>query len=103
SGVHTTPPPASAYMMHEGEGGRANYPPQPSQSAQGGYPPQSASLQNPALHNLPVRNPSQPQLVRSHPYNELIENLVNMGVRGDLVVSIIQSMSCMSMTMSNVV
>ncbi|GAU27155.1 hypothetical protein TSUD_104640 [Trifolium subterraneum] len=90
SGVHATPPPASAYMMNESEGGRVNYPPQPSQSAQGAYPPQSASLQNPASHNLTVRNPSQPQLVRSHPYNELIENLVNMGVRGDLVVSIIQ-------------
>ncbi|XP_045800714.1 mediator of RNA polymerase II transcription subunit 15-like [Trifolium pratense] len=90
SGVHNTPPPASAYVMHESEGGRVNYPPQPSQSAQGVYPPQSASVQNPALQNLPVRNPSQPQLVRSHPYNELIENLVSMGVRGDLVVSIIQ-------------
>ncbi|KAK2424576.1 formin protein [Trifolium repens] len=94
SGVHATPPPASAYMMHEGEGGRANYAPQPSQFAHGVYPPQSASasVQNPAPHNPTVRNPSQPQLVRSHPYSELIENLVSMGVRGDLVVSIIQRM-----------
>jgi len=30
--------------------------------------------------------------MRSHPYNELIENLVSMGVRGDLVVSINQRM-----------
>jgi hypothetical protein len=92
SGVHTTPPPASAYMMHEGERGRVNYAPQPPQFAQGGYPPQSASLQNPAPHNLTVRNPSLPQLVRSHPYSELIENFVSMGVRGDLVVSVIQRM-----------
>lgn len=92
SGVHTTPPPASAYVMNEGEGGRASYPPQPSPFAQGGYPPQNASLQNPAPHNVTVRNPSQQQLMRSHPYNELIENLVSMGVRGDLVVSIIQRM-----------
>jgi hypothetical protein len=79
-------------MMHEGEGGRVNYAPQPPQFAQGGYPPQSASLQNPAPHNLTVRNPSLPQLVRSHPYSELIENFVSMGVRGDLVVSVIQRM-----------
>lgn len=49
-----------------------NYSPKLSQFAQGGYPPQSASLQNPAPHNLTVRNPSELQLMRSHPYNELI-------------------------------
>ncbi|CAK8536424.1 unnamed protein product [Lathyrus sativus] len=92
SEVHAASPPASAYMTSGREGGQASYPTQPSQFAQGGYPPQSAPLQNPAPHNPTVRNPSQPQLIRSHPYNELIDNLVNMGVRGDLVVSIIQRM-----------
>lgn len=92
SEVHAAPPPASAYMTSVREGGQASYPTQPSQFAQTGYPPQSASLQNHSPHNPTVRNPSQPQLIRSHPYNELIDNLVNMGVRGDLVVSIIQRM-----------
>ncbi|CAI8592600.1 unnamed protein product [Vicia faba] len=92
SEVHTAPPPASAYAMNRSEGGQASYPTQPSQFAQSVYPPQSAPLQNPAPHNPTIRNPSQRQLIRSHPYNELIDNLVNMGVRGDLVVSIIQRM-----------
>lgn len=31
-----------------------------------------------------------PQFMRNHPYNELIEKLVNMGYRGDHVNSVIQ-------------
>ncbi|KAJ1434550.1 UBA-like domain DUF1421 [Sesbania bispinosa] len=92
SGSHATHPPASAYMVYDGEGGRAHYPPQSTTFAQAGYPPTSASLQNPAPHNLMARNPSQPQYIRSHPYNELIEKLVNMGFRGDHVASVIQRM-----------
>ncbi|CAL5211897.1 unnamed protein product [Lathyrus oleraceus] len=85
------PPPGNAYMMYDGgEGGRTHHPPpQPSHFAQSGYPPTSASLQNP---NLMVRNPSQSQFVRNHPYNELIEKLVNMGFRSDHVASVIQRM-----------
>lgn len=92
SEVHAAPPPASTYMTNRGEGVQASYPIPPSQFAQSGYPPQSAPVQNPAPHNPTVRNPNQPQLIRNHPYSELIDNLVNMGVRGDLVVSIIQRM-----------
>ncbi|CAK8575584.1 unnamed protein product [Lathyrus sativus] len=91
-GTHQAlPPPGNAYMMYDGgEGGRTHHPPpQPSHFAQSGYPPTSASLQNP---NLMVRNPSQSQFVRNHPYNELIEKLVNMGFRGDHVASVIQRM-----------
>ncbi|CAJ2655071.1 unnamed protein product [Trifolium pratense] len=89
SGTHT--PPGNAYMMYDGgEGGRTQHPPpQPSHFAQSGYPPTGASLQNP---NLMVRNPSQSQFARNHPYNELIEKLVSMGFRGDHVVSVIQRM-----------
>ncbi|QCD87755.1 hypothetical protein DEO72_LG3g2295 [Vigna unguiculata] len=85
------PPPSSAYMMYEGEGGRTHHPPQP-HFTQPGYPPTSASLQNPPSHNLMVRNPNQSQFVRNHPYNDLIEKLVSMGFRGDHVVSVIQRM-----------
>ncbi|XP_047150728.1 extensin-like [Vigna umbellata] len=85
------PPPGSAYMMYEGEGGRTHHPPQP-HFTQPGYPPTSGSLQNPPSHNLMVRNPNQSQFVRNHPYNELIEKLVSMGFRGDHVVSVIQRM-----------
>ncbi|KAK7324716.1 hypothetical protein VNO77_28509 [Canavalia gladiata] len=64
-GTHATLPPASAYMVYDGEGGRGrtHYPPQPSQYAQTGYPPASASLQNPVPHNLMARNPSQSQFI----------------------------------------
>ncbi|KAG5020907.1 hypothetical protein JHK87_016762 [Glycine soja] len=87
------PPPSSAYMMYDGEGGRSHHPPQPPHFAQPGYPPTSASLQNPPQgHNLMVRNPNQSQFVRNHPYNELIEKLVSMGFRGDHVASVIQRM-----------
>lgn len=93
-GTHATPPPASSYMTYDSDGGRAHYTAQHSSHyAQAGYPPTSASLQNPAPHNLMVRNPSQPpQFTRSHPYNDLIEKLVNMGFRGDHVGSVIQRM-----------
>ncbi|KAH1128111.1 hypothetical protein GYH30_016602 [Glycine max] len=87
------PPPSSAYMMYDGEGGRSHHPPQPPHFAQPGYPPTSASLQNPPQgHNLMVRNPNQSQFVRNHPYNELVEKLVSMGFRGDHVASVIQRM-----------
>ncbi|XP_027345589.1 extensin-like isoform X2 [Abrus precatorius] len=93
-GTHPSlPPPGSAYMMYDGEGGRAtHHPPQPPHFAQAGYPPTSASLQNSPGHNLMVRNPGQSQFVRNHPYNELIEKLVSMGFRGDHVASVIQRM-----------
>ncbi|KAL1363020.1 hypothetical protein HN51_011232 [Arachis hypogaea] len=87
------PPPASAYTMYEGEGGRTHHPPQPPPHyAQAGYPPSSASLQNPGGHNLMGRNPNQTQFMRNHPYNELIEKMVSMGFRGDHVASVIQRM-----------
>ncbi|KHN31988.1 hypothetical protein glysoja_025822 [Glycine soja] len=86
------PPPSGAYMMYDGEGGRTHHPPQP-HFAQPGYPPTSASLQNPPPGlNLMVRNPNQSQFIRNHPYNELIEKLVSMGFRGDHVASVIQRM-----------
>lgn len=90
SGTHTTNPPASSYMVYDGESARAHYPPQPSHCAQAGYLPTSASLHSP--HNLMVQSPSQPQYIRSHPYNELIDKFVSMGSRGDHVMSIIQRM-----------
>ncbi|KAL2328217.1 hypothetical protein Fmac_021644 [Flemingia macrophylla] len=87
------PPPSSAYMMYESEGGRTHHPPQPpSHYTQPGYPPTSASLQNPQGHNLMVRNPNQSHFVRNHPYNELIEKMVSMGFRGDHVANVIQRM-----------
>ncbi|KAJ1397497.1 UBA-like domain DUF1421 [Sesbania bispinosa] len=94
SGTHPAlPPPGNAYMMYDSEGGRTHHTPQqPPHFAQAGYPPTSASLQNPTGHNLMVRNPSQSQFVRNHPYSELIEKLVSMGFRGDHVASVIQRM-----------
>ncbi|XP_061357663.1 uncharacterized protein LOC133301968 [Gastrolobium bilobum] len=92
SGNHAALPPASAYMVYDGEGGRAHNPPPPPHYVQAGYPSTSASLHNPAPHNLMVRNQSQSQFFRSHPYNELIEKFVSMGFRGDHAVSVIQRM-----------
>ncbi|KAK7290900.1 hypothetical protein RIF29_05672 [Crotalaria pallida] len=92
SGTHMTlPPDASSYIVYDGEGGRTHST-QPPHFAQAGYPPTSGSLQNPAPHNHMVRNPSQSQFVRGHPYNELIEKFVSMGFRGDHVASVIQRM-----------
>ncbi|CAL0328989.1 unnamed protein product [Lupinus luteus] len=85
-------PPGSAYMMYDGgEGGRTRHAPQQQlpHYAQSGYPPTSASLQNP---NHTVRNPNQSQFFRNHPYSELIEKLVSMGFRGDHVANVIQRM-----------
>ncbi|XP_020540104.1 mediator of RNA polymerase II transcription subunit 15 isoform X2 [Jatropha curcas] len=89
-------PPGSAYMMYDSsEGGRTHHPPQPSHFPQAGYPPGSLSLQNsqPAAGaNVLARNPNHSHLVRNHPYNELIEKLVNMGFRMDHVIGVIQRM-----------
>ncbi|KAF7822987.1 trithorax group protein osa [Senna tora] len=95
AGTHSTLPPASAYMMYDGEGGRTHHPAQPPPHfAQAGYPPTSASLQNSSgHHSLMVRNPSQTQFIRNHhPYNDLIDKMVSMGFRGDHVASVIQRM-----------
>ncbi|KAI4322672.1 hypothetical protein L6164_022343 [Bauhinia variegata] len=92
-GTHPALPPSSGYMMYESDGGRTHHPPQPPPHfSQAGYPPASASLQNPAGHNLMGRNPSQSQFMRNHPYGELIEKLVSMGFRADHVASVIQRM-----------
>ncbi|KAE9588554.1 hypothetical protein Lal_00002708 [Lupinus albus] len=92
SGTHTTHPPASAYMVYDGERGRTHHPSQPPHFAHAGYPPTSASLQNPAPHNLMVQNPSPSQFIGGHPYNELIEKFVSTGFRADHVASVIQRM-----------
>ncbi|KAL1562457.1 hypothetical protein AAHA92_05033 [Salvia divinorum] len=79
-------PSGNTYVVFDGEPGRTHYhPPQP-QFQQGGYPPQQSH---------PPRVPSNsamgpPQSISTHPYNELIEKLVSMGYRGELVLNIIQ-------------
>ncbi|KAG5551916.1 hypothetical protein RHGRI_010132 [Rhododendron griersonianum] len=91
SGSHPSLSPGNAYMMYDGEAGRTHHPTQPPHFQQGGYPPTSVPLQgsqsNPNSSSLMVR---PPQFMRNHPYNELIEKLVNMGYRGDHVNSVIQ-------------
>ncbi|KAJ4729814.1 putative Structural constituent of cell wall [Melia azedarach] len=82
-----TLPPGSAYMMYDSESGRTHHPGQQSQFAQGGFAPQPT-----AGTNLLARNPNHSQFVRNHPYNDLIEKLVNMGFRGDHAASVIQRM-----------
>ncbi|CAN0896837.1 hypothetical protein LINGRAHAP2_LOCUS18735 [Linum grandiflorum] len=91
------PPQHPAYMVYEGEGGRAHHPTQTPHFAQGGYSPSNvthpSSQPAPApAPNMMPRNAAQSQFVRSHPYNELVEKLVNMGFRGDHVMSVIQRM-----------
>ncbi|KAJ7948312.1 putative Structural constituent of cell wall protein [Quillaja saponaria] len=93
TGTHPTLPPGSGYMMYDSDGGRTHHPPQPPHFTQSGYPPTSGALQNPQTGpNLMVRNPNQSQFIRNHPYNDLIEKLVNMGFRADHVSSVIQRM-----------
>jgi len=94
SGIYTTHPPASSFTVYDGENARSHYPSQqqPSHTAQGGYPPTSASLHNSAPHNFMVQNSSQSQFLRVNPNNELIEKFVSIGYRGDHVISTIQRM-----------
>ncbi|GLU06443.1 hypothetical protein SLE2022_234780 [Rubroshorea leprosula] len=97
SGPHPSLPPGSAHMMYDSEGGRVvhHHPSQQPHFAQGSYPPPHVSMQNPQPStggSLMVRNPSHPQFIRNHPYGDLVEKLVNMGFRGDLVASVIQRM-----------
>lgn len=95
SGPHPPLPPGSAYMMYDNsEAGRTHHhPSQPPHFAQGSYPPPAnVSPQIGSGASVVVRNPSHPQFVCSHPYNELIEKLVGMGFRVDLVASVIQRM-----------
>ncbi|XP_044503318.1 activating signal cointegrator 1 complex subunit 2 homolog [Mangifera indica] len=84
------PTPGSAYIMYEGEGGRTHHPSQQSHYPPGGYPPPNP--QPTVGANLMSRPPSHSQFIRNHPYNELIEKLVSMGFRGDVVASVIQRM-----------
>ncbi|KAF5950163.1 hypothetical protein HYC85_012156 [Camellia sinensis] len=94
SGTRPTLSPGNAYMMYEGEAGRAHHPPPPQQHPHfpqgGGYPPASVPLQGPQPNAGPNLMGRPPQFMRNHPYNELIDKLVSMGYRGDHVASVIQ-------------
>uniref|UniRef100_A0A7N0TJU4 DUF1421 domain-containing protein n=1 Tax=Kalanchoe fedtschenkoi TaxID=63787 RepID=A0A7N0TJU4_KALFE len=83
-GSHPAPAPASGYMMYGNEEGRPHPPPPQPHFSQGAYPP---------APQIPMaRNPNQSQFVRNHPYNDLVEKLVNMGFRGEHVINVIQIM-----------
>ncbi|CAN1844386.1 hypothetical protein LINPERHAP1_LOCUS37426 [Linum perenne] len=91
----TAGPHGATYLVYDTDGGRPHHQTQPPPHySQGGYPPSNHSLQTPQPGapppNMMPRNPPQPQFVRNHPYNELIEKLVSMGFRGDHVMSVIQ-------------
>ncbi|XP_047980892.1 putative uncharacterized protein DDB_G0291608 [Salvia hispanica] len=88
-GPHPQLPPGNAYMVFDGESGRAHHlPPQP-QFQQNVYPTNSFPPQNPP--RVPSNNMlGTPQPMRGHPYNELIEKLGNMGYRSDHVIGVIQ-------------
>ncbi|XP_059301339.1 uncharacterized protein LOC132053365 isoform X1 [Lycium ferocissimum] len=89
SGPHPSLSARDAYLMYDSEGARG-HPQQPPNFPQSGYPPSSyppQSAQSVPSPNLMVR---PPQLMRTHPYNELIEKLGSMGYRGDHVVNVIQ-------------
>ncbi|KAL6145115.1 hypothetical protein ACLB2K_055803 [Fragaria x ananassa] len=91
AGPHPALPPGSTYMMYDSEGGRNPYSAQVPHYSQGGYPPASGS-QTPQPTTAPSHMVRNPQFIRNHPYNELIEKLVSMGFRGDHVASVIQRM-----------
>ncbi|KAF2283229.1 hypothetical protein GH714_043581 [Hevea brasiliensis] len=81
-----------SYMIYDSEGGRTHQQPH---FPQAGYSPANIGLQNPLPAtgtNMLARNPSHSHYIRNHPYSELIEKTVNMGFRGDIVVSVIQRM-----------
>ncbi|KAF8413881.1 hypothetical protein HHK36_001875 [Tetracentron sinense] len=97
AGPHPTQSPGQGYMLYDGEGGRASHPPPPPPHfSQGGYPPTHiSSVQNtqPTTgSSLLVRHPSPSQMMRSHPYSELIEKAVSMGYGREHVASVIHRM-----------
>lgn len=88
--LQTQPPPqhmkGGSYMIYESEGSRTPHFTQGSYHNPHPQPP-------PTTAGLVLRGPTpspQPQYVRNHPYNELIDKLTSMGYRGDVVASIIQ-------------
>ncbi|KAJ9170955.1 hypothetical protein P3X46_019014 [Hevea brasiliensis] len=92
AGPHSALPTGSTYMIYDSEGGRTHQQPH---FPQAGYSPANIGLQNPLPAtgtNMLARNPSHSHYIRNHPYSELIEKMVNMGFRGDIVVSVIQRM-----------
>ncbi|XP_068665586.1 RNA polymerase II degradation factor 1-like [Aristolochia californica] len=70
------------YMMYETEGSRVPLPPH---YPQGSYPQPTPSS------NVGGRHPPQ-QLIRNHPYTELIEKAVNMGYARDQVANALHRM-----------
>ncbi|XP_071698810.1 uncharacterized protein [Rutidosis leptorrhynchoides] len=77
----------NTYMSYEIEGGRVpQHPSHPSQLPQSGYPPKPP--QQNCGSSVMVRPP--PQVMRNHPYNELIDKLGSMGYRGEHMMNVIQ-------------
>ncbi|KAG9146704.1 hypothetical protein Leryth_005042 [Lithospermum erythrorhizon] len=81
--------PGNTYLIYDGEGGRVHHPPHLSQ---GGYSTVIIPSQNPQPTPGPSPMIRPPQFVRNHPYNELIDQLANMGYRVEHVVGAIQSL-----------
>ncbi|KAG6751250.1 hypothetical protein POTOM_045774 [Populus tomentosa] len=86
AGSHPGLPPVSAYMIYDGETGRTHHTSQQPHFPQGVYPQPAAGA------GMLPRHSSPSHFVRNNFYNDLIEKLVNMGFRGDHVVSVIQRM-----------
>eukprot|EP00262_Sarcandra_glabra_P006762 TRINITY_DN1928_c0_g2_i1.p1 TRINITY_DN1928_c0_g2~~TRINITY_DN1928_c0_g2_i1.p1 ORF type:complete len:537 (+),score=96.73 TRINITY_DN1928_c0_g2_i1:192-1802(+) len=86
-----TQPNLQGYMMYDTDGSRPTH---PSHFQQGSYPPSHVSaLQNPQPPpgGVGVRH-SGSQIMRGHPYGELIEKFVSMGYTQENVVGAIQRM-----------
>ncbi|WVY99504.1 hypothetical protein V8G54_025574 [Vigna mungo] len=82
SGIYTTHPPASSFTVYDSENARSHYPSQPSHTAQGGYPPTSASLHNSAPQNFMVQSSSQSQFPRINPNNDHVISKIQRGWLG---------------------
>lgn len=89
SGPHPSLSTGNAYLMYDSEGTRG-HPHQPPNFPQSGYPPSSFPPQNAQSSPSPNLMVRPSQVMRAHPYNELIEKLASMGYRGDHVVNVIQ-------------
>ncbi|XP_077251340.1 uncharacterized protein LOC143890509 [Tasmannia lanceolata] len=79
------------YMMYDTG---SNRPPHPPQFQQGSYPPTRVPAllnQPPPTGNVAVQHPSS-QLMRNHPYSELMEKAMSMGYGRDHVASVILRM-----------
>ncbi|XP_020590416.1 TGF-beta-activated kinase 1 and MAP3K7-binding protein 3-like [Phalaenopsis equestris] len=86
---HTSPPPPP--LVKSSFIGSNPYPPQPNiQAYTSGFAIDGSRASHPQNYQTNMNRPPTPQILRNHPYGEMIEKAVNMGYLRDHVVSVVK-------------